>query len=247
MVSRLVKLFFSAELFVFLRCLLQHILKASTFHILLQIPVQRCNELILTDIVPEHFIQLTNEHAYNTESLIKGRIAQFLQRILTVFSFQDLLQSIILLIFPVEFQIIGKILGNLPVLNILVHHFTVNFSSQSFIRLYKFRKVFPASRRGKHPAIHRCLHPVKMIFSEFQIRQDRRMNLCLIGVFLPDLIVFFHVDLLNTVQCHHIKITHRLIILRRISCRYDDPALRHLLVTKGLTLQKLQHRRRQRL
>ena len=73
------------------------------------------------------------------------------------------------------------------------------------------------------------------------------MDICLICVLFPDIIVHIHINLLNTVECHHIKITDRLIIFRRIASCHDDPAFRDLLIAEHLTLQELQHRRCQRL
>ena len=73
------------------------------------------------------------------------------------------------------------------------------------------------------------------------------MDLLLIGKFFPHWKICFYTDLLHTVQGHNIKLTDRLIVLRRIACRHNDPACWNLLISKGLTLQKLQHGRRERL
>ena len=67
------------------------------------------------------------------------------------------------------------------------------------------------------------------------------------GILLPHLIVLFHVDALDPVQRHHVKLPHRFVVLRRIPRRHDDPSLRHPLVSKSLALKELQHGRRQRL
>ena len=56
-----------------------------------------------------------------------------------------------------------------------------------------------------------------------------------------------HIDSADSVHGYDIKFPHRLVVLRRVSCCHDDPSLRNFMITKGLTLQKLQHGRSQRL
>ena len=69
------------------------------------------------------------------------------------------------------------------------------------------------------------------------------MNAGLVCVLPPDRVIGLHIDHLHTVQCHNIKVADRFVVLRRISGGNNDPALRHLLVSEGLALKKLQHRR----
>ena len=123
---------------------------------------------------------------------------------------------------------------------------SVRFLSQAFIRLQKLGEIFPSSGRCKDSS-HGRLHAIEIISADLQICKDCRMDICLICVFFPDIIVHIHIDLLDAVKCHHIKIANRLIIFRRIACRHDDPAFRDLLIAEHLTLQELQHRRCQRL
>ena len=73
------------------------------------------------------------------------------------------------------------------------------------------------------------------------------MNARLVSVFLPDCEVLLDIDPLHAVQRHDVKIPHGLVVLRRISGSDDDKALRHLVVSEHLVLQKLQHGRCQRL
>ena len=162
-------------------------------------------------------------------------------------SFQNMLQTIILFIFFKQFQIHCKILGNSPVLNILMHHFTVCFFPKYLVSLQKFRQILPASCCSEFSSVYACLHLIEILFLKLQIRADRRMNLRTIRIFLPYIIIFFHFDLLDSIQCHNVKITHRLIIFRRISCSYNDPSFRNLLISERLTLKKLQHGRSQSL
>ena len=128
-----------------------------------------------------------------------------------------------------------------------MHHFTVCFFPKHLVSLQKFRQVLPASCCGKFPSVYTCLHLIEILFLKLQIRSDRRMDLRTIRIFLPYIIIFFHFDLLDSIQCHNVKITHRLIIFRRISCSYNDPSFRNLLVSERLTLKKLQHGRSQSL
>lgn len=52
---------------------------------------------------------------------------------------------------------------------------------------------------------------------------------------------FFYINFLDPVQGHHVKFPDRSVILRRVTCCHNHPAFRQLLVSKSLTLQKLQH------
>ena len=73
------------------------------------------------------------------------------------------------------------------------------------------------------------------------------MDACSLRVLFPDRKIRLHIDPADTVHGHDVKLPHGLVILRRISCCHDDPSLRDFVITKCLTLQKLQHGRGQRL
>ena len=73
------------------------------------------------------------------------------------------------------------------------------------------------------------------------------MNAGLVGVLLPHAEIRLHGNPLHAVQRGHVKLTHGFIVLRRIACGHDDPAAGDFVAAKGLCLQKLQHRGRQRL
>ena len=73
------------------------------------------------------------------------------------------------------------------------------------------------------------------------------MDVYLLGILPPHPVIRLHGDHLDHVQGNDVKLPHRLVILRRISCRHDDPPLGDAVVTKGLALEKLQHGRRQSL
>ena len=163
------------------------------------------------------------------------------------FSLQDILHAVVFLIFIVEFQIIHKIFRCSPVLNILENHIPVRRFPLILIDPDKLREILPASGRGELPAVHCVLDPAEVLPAHLQIRDDRRMDLLPVCILLPHGKIRFHIDLLKSVQSHYVKISDRLVVLRRISRRHDDPALRELLIAEGLCLEKLQHGRRQRL
>ena len=73
------------------------------------------------------------------------------------------------------------------------------------------------------------------------------MDTLFVGVFLPNVKIRLHGNFFHTVQRHHIEIPDRFVVLRRISCCHDDPAFRNRMISEGLALQKLEHRRGQSL
>ena len=73
------------------------------------------------------------------------------------------------------------------------------------------------------------------------------MNACLVSIFLPHPEIFFHLDPTDSVQCNHIKFPYGFIVFRRISRCHNDPSFRNFLISKRLSLKKLQHRRSQSL
>ena len=78
-----------------------------------------------------------------------------------------------------------------------------------------------------------------------QIGNDGRMYILLIGILLPHPKVRLHINALDTVQGHHVKLPDGFVILRRIAGSRDDPALRYLVASKCLALEELKHGRRQ--
>ena len=65
---------------------------------------------------------------------------------------------------------------------------------------------------------------------------------------LPErLVIRLHLDLLDPVQSHHVKIPDGFVVFRRISRGHDHPALGNGMISEGLALQELQHGRGQRL
>ncbi len=67
------------------------------------------------------------------------------------------------------------------------------------------------------------------------------------GVVLPHGVVLLHVDALDPVQRHHVKVPDGLVVLRRVAGGHDGPTLRQGLVAEGLALEELEHHGRQRL
>ena len=69
------------------------------------------------------------------------------------------------------------------------------------------------------------------------------MYLMLPSIFHPNITVCFYINLTYTIQCHNVKFPDRFIIFRWISRSHNHPSVRHLMTSKGLILQKLQHGR----
>ena len=132
-------------------------------------------------------------------------------------------------------------------LEVLSYHFLIHRNVQCLIDLQDFGKILPSSGRHKPFSVHRRLNLIEIIRLDVQIGNDGSVNLLLIGKFFPYLIIRLNLDLLHPVQCHNIELPDGFVILRRVARCHDDPALRHLLITEGLTLQKLKHGGRQRL
>ena len=151
------------------------------------------------------------------------------------------------LVFVVKLQIVGEILGDAGHLDVLPHHLPAYPEPQLLIGADQLAEVLPAPGRGELHPVHRRLDAVEILFSDVQIGDHRAVEAPAVGVLLPDGEVLLHVDALHPVQRHHVKVPDGLVILRRIACRHDQPALRQPLVAEGLALQKLQHHGSQRL
>ena len=64
-------------------------------------------------------------------------------------------------------------------------------------------------------------------------------------VFPPYAIIRLHFNFLYTVQGNHVKLPDGFVVLGRVACGYDDPALGNWVITEGLTLEELKHGRGQ--
>ena len=73
------------------------------------------------------------------------------------------------------------------------------------------------------------------------------MYTCLVSVFLPRVEVFLHIDFPDSVERCNVKIAHGFIVLRRIAGGHNEEPFRQMVCSERLVLQKLQHRRRERL
>ena len=132
-------------------------------------------------------------------------------------------------------------------LDILYHNLPVAGKPHLLADLQKSGEVFPSTRCREHFSVHGGLHLVKILRLCGEERQDRRMDIRLFRVFLPDLKICLHINLFDAVQGRNIEFPHGFIVFRRVSCRHDDPAIRDLMISESLILQKLQHGRSQRL
>ena len=67
------------------------------------------------------------------------------------------------------------------------------------------------------------------------------LDIFFVSIFFPDPVIWLHHNLLHTVKCYDIKIAHGLVVFRRVSCRYDHPAFRNLMISESFALQELKH------
>ena len=126
-------------------------------------------------------------------------------------------------------------------LDILPHHFSRDIFIQPFIDFHHARQIFPATWCCKLSAVNRRFHLIKAVTAKFQISQNRRMDIFFVSIFFPDPVIWLHHNLLHTVKCYDIKIAHGLVVFRRVSCRYDHPAFRNLMISESFALQELKH------
>ena len=66
-------------------------------------------------------------------------------------------------------------------------------------------------------------------------------------VFPPYAVIRLHLNFLYTVQGNHVEFPNGFVVLRRVSCCHDNPALGNWVIAEGLALKKLKHGRGQSL
>ena len=145
------------------------------------------------------------------------------------------------LVLIVELQVIGEVLGDPGHLDVLPHHLPAHPEPQLLIGADQLAEVLPAPGRGEFQPARPGLHPVEVILFDVQIGHHRPVDAPSPGVLLPDGEVLRHIDALHPVQRHHVKVPDGAVVLRRVSRRRDEPALRQPLVAEGLALEELEH------
>ena len=193
----------------------------------------------------EIFGQPAQQQPHHAQAFIEGRFLQLCHGLLRIFAPQNIVHPVVGTIFFIQIQVIGKILGDFLMLQILIHQPFIHGQVHFLIDLQNGGQILPAPGGHEAFAVHRSFHGVKMVLSDFQIRSNGTVNALFIGVFLPDGEVRFYVDFLHTVQCHHIEFPDAFVIFRGVACGGDKPAIGHLMGAEGLCLQKLQHSRGQ--
>ena len=196
---------------------------------------------------PGRLGQAGKQQSHDGQLLVKGCLPQFQHGDILPLAPHDVVHMVGPLVLVIEFQVVGKILGDAGQLDILSHHLPVHPEAQLFISDDEFGQVLPATGSGKLQAVHGGLDAVEVVLLDVQIRDDSAVDALSPGVFLPDGEVLCHVHALHTVQRHHVEVPDGLVVLRRVARRHDEPSLRQVLVAEGLALQKLQHHGGQRL
>ena len=132
-------------------------------------------------------------------------------------------------------------------LDILEDHFPVRRLAEHLIDLEHPREVFPASCRGKPLPVHCIFNTAEILSAHIQIRYHGLVDSLTVGIFFPYREICLHINLLQPVQRNNVKLTDRFVVLGRIACCHDDPAIRKFMSAERLSLKELEHGRRQRL
>ena len=117
----------------------------------------------------------------------------------------------------------------------------VCLQTQRFVGVQQIGKILPAAGGHELGAVHIGVDLVEVLRVQLQIAQNGAVDVGSAGIVLPHRQIWLNVHAAHTVQRHDVKIPHRLVVLRRVACRHNDPACRHSLIAEGLALQKLQH------
>ena len=191
--------------------------------------------------------QSGEQQGHDLQTLIKWSVSKLVECSIRDRSGQDTVNLIILLVFVEQFKVIGEVLRDLRILQILDRHLGIHLLSEHFIRTDDLGQIFPASCCDKALAVHGSLAPEKILPVYLKVRDHSIMDPDAVCIILPDFKVRLHIDHLDTVQRDYVEIPHRLVIFRGIPGRDNDPSARDLLVSESLLLQELKHGRRQRL
>ena len=73
------------------------------------------------------------------------------------------------------------------------------------------------------------------------------MDSLTVGIFFPYREICLHINLLQTVQRNNVKLPYGFVVLGRIACCHDDPAVRKFMSAESLSLKELEHGRRKSL
>ena len=168
----------------------------------------------------------------------------FFRRNHTIQNFPD---SIIRSILLIQLIISGKFARRVRLLQILTHQPRPTWHANRLIIFQYFREILPAARRHELLFLSVRMDLIKMILFQIQIGKDCSVHLLLPGVCHPRFQIRLQIQSAHTIKRHDIKLPDRFIVFRRISRCDDHPSVRHLMASEFLILQKLQHRRCQRL
>ena len=192
-------------------------------------------------------VQPCQQQADQADALVKARVHGAGHHRVKGLALQDILDAVVLVVLAVEHPVGRKIPRDLRVAQILPDDALVDGQIQLVRRLQEGGQILPPAGSHKLHAVHIVLDFVKVLGAQFQIGRHGGVQPVGAGVVLPDAQLRLNVDAPHAVQRDEVKFPHTLVVLRRVARRHNDPAFRHGLVAEGLALQKLQHRRGQRL
>ena len=183
----------------------------------------------------------------DADLLIKGSPEKPLINRSRDLAFQYFRNAIMIFILLIQINICSYIFCHIIMRKVLADTLFRKRNPQFLIHFHQTTEILPAARCHKLHAIDIIFDHIKIRRPQIKIRQQCRVNMSFDCIFFPHRKISFNPHPAHAVQCHHVKFAHRFIVLRRISCRYNDPSFRHCLIAKCLALQKLEHRRRERL
>ena len=121
-------------------------------------------------------------------------------------------------------------------MQVLTNELLAHNDLMPLIKVDHIGEVRPSPGGDKAFAVYRRLDFVEVRLLDVQISQYRRMDALLPGVLLPNLIVRFHIDPLESVPGHDIEFPDRVVVLRGIARRDYHPPRRDPVPAEYLVL-----------
>ena len=116
--------------------------------------VDLVGEAVLKLGLGEPGVQPAVQKAHQAEALVKGRLEKPLEGRRRGVTPEDLLHPVVIPVFPVEIQIGGEVLGDLGVLQVLVHHLFVHRQALILVSTDEGGEILPAAGGDELGAVH---------------------------------------------------------------------------------------------